>query len=65
VWIHDAELCLRRRTGNLNTTEWASVVSDTKVKPKGHSVKEEEVRGRGGWGKVIGFKILNGKSILI
>jgi hypothetical protein len=63
--MHDAELCLRRRTGNLNTREWASLVSDTKGKLKGHSVKEEEVRGIGGWSIVKSFKILNGKTLLI
>jgi len=63
--MHDAELCLRKRTGNLNRTEWVSVVSDTKGKPKDHNVKKEEVRGRRGWSIVRVFKILNAKTLLI
>jgi len=45
--MNDAELCQRRRTGNLNRTEWASVMGETKDKPNGHRVKEKEGRGRG------------------
>ena len=58
--MNDAELCQRRGTGNLNRTEWASVMSETKDKPKGHRVKEKEGRG-GGLSIVRVFKILNGK----
>jgi hypothetical protein len=35
-------MCLRRRTGNLKRKEWASVMSETKDKPKGHSVKRKK-----------------------
>lgn len=48
----------------MNRREWASVMSETKDKPKGHSVEDEEERG-GGWSIVRDFKILNGKRLLI
>lgn len=44
--------------------KWVSVMSETKDKPKGHRVKEKEGRG-GEWSIARGFKIINGKILLI